>query len=275
MPPPTAPTCGMPSGSPASLETMDVHTLFSKMTDKQRSAWYLKQLGPLDKRLRASAQCNSIPPQLLAVVLLNELADINWTDVWQQRLGMNGSLGIGQIQVSTAVSDGLLDFPGDQRMIHQRALQAYRFQSMLGHPPTLTVADYEKMIRLDLIRTRLTTPQFAIEAAAREIRSLLDRMTKNLGNPWQTRFSFNLTSLSQLSKPEDVYNHIAGLNQREKELNLSEMVVAAYNSPDIIIAKQTSSVTMSDPKVIYRNGMIHGSNSRFIAGQLYDENLFH
>lgn len=271
---PSAPVCGIPSGKPESLETMDFET-FSSMSAKGRRAWCLKHLGPLEKGLRSSAACHSTPPQLLATVLLNELADINFLDVLQQAVKIpRGSLGIAQIQVSTAVSDGLLDFPGDDQLIQQQAIQLRKSLRWTGAGGR-SLDDYKKMVRFALVRERLTIPQFAVEAAAREIRILLDRMTKNLDKPWQQQFSFTLTSLSQLARPEEIYDYIKGDTQKDAEMNLAEMVVAAYNSPDIIIAKQKSSITWGDPKLIYRNGVIHGHNSRFIAGQLYDENLFH
>ena len=131
------------------------------------------------------------------------------------------------------------------------------------------------MFHLSLVRQRLTIPVFAVEAAAREIRIILDKMIKNAANPWQVRFSFRLTSFSQLSTPNDIYNYIDGSNPREKEMNLAEMVVAAYNSPDIVVAQKPSSIDRNDKAFIYRNATIHGANSRSIAAHLFDENLFH
>ncbi len=244
---PTVPTCQPPSGTltPLGLSEMDVRTL-GAMSPQKRLTWYSNQLNKYQSEVRGSAACNMIPQQLLATVILNELADINWMDTWQQSLSTSGSLGIAQIQVSTAKSHGLVTQPGD----------------------TLPLSDAA-------VAKRLTIPQYAIEAAAREIHELIDRMTKNLSNPWQQHFAFTLTAFSQLASPNDIYSYIAGATQRDKELNLSELVVAAYNSPGIIDAKQQASVTPSAPTFIYRNGTIHGGNSRFIARELYDNNLFH
>jgi hypothetical protein len=224
---------------------MDVRTLFSKPL-KERLAWYSSQLSAYQSDLKASAACNGIPQQLLATVILNELADINWQDVWQQRLSNSGSLGISQIQVSTAKAHKLVEFSGDKLPLSDR-----------------TVA------------TRLTIPQYAMEAAAREIRRLLDHAAKNAGNPWPKRFNFTLTSVGALSSPNDIYAHINGTTQRDREENLAEMLVAAYNSPGIFDAKKAASITRSSPGFIYSNGTIHGGNSRHIAGDLYDHNLFH
>jgi hypothetical protein len=269
-------TCGsMPSGSPQGLEKMDVNTLFS-MSAPQQKGWMLKMLGPLQAQVRSRAACHMIPSQLLATVLLNELADINGVDVWQQRLGMNGSLGIAQIQVDTALKHKLLDFPGDAAMIRQQAANALLWHQALNKGISLlTLADFERLIRAELIRQRLTIPEFAVEAAAAEIQQILDRMTQNAGNPWQASFSFTLTSMSQLKQPNDIYNYIAGSTQRDKEMNLGEMVTAAYNSPDIVIAKQQASINPGSSSFIYSNATIHGSNSRHIAARLYDDKLFH
>jgi hypothetical protein len=126
-----------------------------------------------------------------------------------------------------------------------------------------------------LVHRRLSIPQYAIEAAAREIRRLLDRATQRRTNPWQRRFSFSLPRMTQLSQPNDIYNHIAGANQQEKEMNLAEMVAAAYNSPGIIDARQQASITPGSSRFIYRNGTIHGANARMIAGDLHTQRLFH
>lgn len=242
---PIAAACAEPTGTYQGLSEMDVRTLFN-MTLKDRLDWYKKQLGAYAAQVRASASCNGIPPQLVATVILNELGDINWQDVWQQWLGQNGSLGVAQIQVSTAKAHKLVQFPSD----------------------TAPLSD-------STVRQRLTIPQYAIEAAAREVRQILDRMTSKLSNPWQKHFAFTLTSVSSLSQPNDIYNHIHGSSQRQREMNLAEMVVAAYNSPGIVDAQKQASITPGNPGFIYRNGTIHGGNSRFIAGELFDANLFH
>lgn len=276
----TLSACGLPQGSPQArgLQEMDVNT-FARMSPAQRIAWYTQMLVPYDAQVRQSASCNGIPPQLLATVILNELADINWLDVWQQRLGLNGSLGIGQIQVDTAIANRLVEFPGDSQRIQQQSQQAWRMcmQGMAmsrggGICPSITT--YQNILQREMVKHRLTIPEFSIEAAAREVRRLLDQACANLSNPWPSRFNFTLTSVSSLTRATDIYQYIDGANVEAKEQNLAEMVVAAYNSPQILIAQQQSSITPG-PNQIYRNGMIHGANSRFIAAELLRNNLFH
>ncbi len=274
-------TCGPPGGAPQprGLETMDVMTL-SRMSAADRNSWYQRMLLAYRAQISRSAACHGIPSQLLATVILNELADINWTDVWQQRLGMNGSLGIGQIQVTTAERNRLVEFPGDRRRLQQDALTANRLCSLMSTPGMgggmcPTPAEYERMLSREMVRRRLTIPEYAIEAAAREIRRILDEACVNQRRPWVARFGFTLTTMASLTSPADLYNHIAGSSALEREQNLSEMVVAAYNSPQILIAQQQASVTWGSPQQIYRNGMIHGANSRSIAADLHRSRTFH
>lgn len=271
------PICGKPpkGGTSQGLQAMDVRTLFQK-SRSGRSSWYVGKLGAYNKQLGTSAACNLIPKQLLATVILNELADINSLDVWQQRLGLSGSLGIAQIQVDTALKHKLLNFHGDAQAIQADA--ALRQKNCVSYSRSgicMGATRYADRIRRYLVRKRLTIPEFAIEAAAREVRRLLELMTKHPNNPWQQKFGFSLNNFSQITTPNDVYNFMPAPNQSAKEANLAEMVIAAYNSPDVVIAKHQSSIDRNDPKFIYRNATIHGSNGSSIALDLYNMKLFH
>jgi hypothetical protein len=223
---------------------MDVVSL-GKMLSAERAKWYRDKLATYTGQMWNSAACNGIPRQLLATVILNELADIDSNDVWQHKIPfVGGSLGIAQIQIDTAKEHGLVDYPGEKKRSRQQ------------------------------VRERLMIPQYAIEAAAREIRRLLDKACVEHSKPWVRKFSFSLDNMSSLKSPEDIYNHIAGKTQLEKEQNLAEMVAAAYNSPDILVAKLQTSITPKHPKLVYKNGLTHGKNARFIAEDLYRFGLF-
>lgn len=264
----------MPSGTTQTLEEMDVSTLFN-MPLADRLDWYQAKLNPYRSQVYNSATCHKIPPELLATTILNELGDINWQDTWQQTLGLNGSLGIAQIQVDTALAHGLLDFEPDDAMISQRAMTRCRSASLSG---TQCIGDPDRFastIRRNLVYHRLTIPEFAVEAAARRIAQILDQMTQHLTNPWQKNFNFTLSKIDSLSHPKQIYDFIDGRSQSDKEANLAEMVVAAYNSPEIVIAQQQASIDSSSVGFIYANGTIHGSNASFIARELHDSNLFH
>ena len=127
-----------------------------------RSQSYIRKLGKYHKQLQESASANHIPEQLLAAIILNELADIEPRDALQQQTVSHlnsGSLGVAQIQVSTALNNGLLS-------------------------GFLTKRHANTAARL------LAVPQYAIEAAAREIRHLLDVMELDPAASWPASFNF-------------------------------------------------------------------------------------
>ena len=106
----------------------------------QRCAWYRSKLGPYASIINAAARETGIPPQLLAAILLNELADVGMEDVAQdQQMASTGgefrlaldpinrpvlsykpigqqSFGIAQINPATA--------PEAQRRPHRRPGEA-------------------------------------------------------------------------------------------------------------------------------------------------------
>lgn len=126
------------------------------MGGKGRLAWYEKALGRFQNQLQESAGRHGIPEQLLAVVVLNELGDIDYKDVWQMTLKVSsGSLGLAQLEVSTAVQDFLL--------------------------PTVIPEEAARLLRI---------PQWNIEAAAGEIKRLTGQMARNLDKPWQQHFGY-------------------------------------------------------------------------------------
>ena len=246
----TTPPAGLttrPTGTAASVRRMPLGR-FRGMTASDRLKWYESTLGPYAADLRASADANGIPQQLLATVILNELSDISEEDVIQDKLlwWSNGSLGIAQINVGTAIAHDLVTYPGDDT-------------SDSGWRGT--------------VRERLKIPPFAIEAAAREIRHQLGQMARNPGNPWQQRFGFTLPGLP--SRGRDVYRGIAGGSQLEREQNLSYAIVAAYNSPGIVTDPTRANVDDSPTgKPFYVRGIAHGQNSRLIALELFEAGLF-
>ncbi|MBI4650394.1 DUF4157 domain-containing protein [Candidatus Desantisbacteria bacterium] len=260
-------------------ERMDIETL-SHMSDHDRYQWYLSKLGRYQNQIDESAVNNNVPPQLIATVILNELADINLIDVTQQALGMGGSIGIAQIQVDTALRDRLVHRTGDSEALDRQAQDRWEDEILTSMDTHGRVRPRSReSIRTDaerqMVENRLTIPQYAIEAVAREINILLNNMVIRRGNPWQRHFGFNLTDISQLASPNDIYNYINGHNQLSKEYHLAEMITAAYNSPEIINAVRQESIQEGSSGFIYSNARIHGNNSIQIAGDLYVMNLFH
>ena len=78
---------------------------FELMTEEERKSWYETKLSPYEAELNDAALRHNIPSQLIATVILNELADIRFEDVLQESLPISkGSVGIAQIQIATAIS---------------------------------------------------------------------------------------------------------------------------------------------------------------------------
>lgn len=234
-------------------DRMDPDTLFA-MSDPALIEWIVGCLGRFQAQLFESSQAHQIPMQLLAVVILNELGDIGSIDALQDGLSTStGSLGIAQIQVDTAMRDGLVDLaPGAARTGLRRA----------GSSPGVSLSR-EEIERGERLRTAqlLQVPQVAIEAAAREIELLLNRMARNYSRPWQIQHGFTATG----PMGNVIYDHVGGGSEFNRERNLAQMVSGAYNSPDIITARDISH---------FPNATTHGNNAYVLAGELFRFQIF-
>jgi hypothetical protein len=246
------------------LEGMHPKQLMEEMNVSERTAWYVKKLGPYQAQLYESAMKHNVPMQLLAVVILNELGDIGAIDLLQSGWPppTEGSLGIAQIQVSTAMKHRLVDV-GDAE-----ALQAYE-RSYLKSSSDDEAAKLKKGRRFRAAE-QLQVPQVAIEAAAREIEILLGKMGENLDKPWQKLNGFKTPG----PQGDATYQYFSeGVAQRAREGVLAYLVAAAYNSPNIVIT-ETGVVTIEDLEGKFPNAVNHGSNARDLAYELYDAKLF-
>ena len=167
----------LPMREIASSDQMEVATLYGR-DDAGRAAWYAGRLATLQAQLAESAGNRRLPMQLLAAVILNELADINVLDVLQSGpSSFAGSLGIAQIQVDTARRDALVDLPaGSHRTGWARS------GSHAHDVDDPSMVDMGQRLRTGQL---LQVPQVAIEAAAREIEMLITRMAANHTRPWQ------------------------------------------------------------------------------------------
>jgi hypothetical protein len=230
----------------------------ARMSSAARADWYINSLGRYQAQLFESALRHHLPVQLLATIILNELADINLFDVWQSGPAtFGGSLGIAQIQVNTALRDHLVDIsPGDARRGYQR--------SGAFPPASLDAQPSEMGVRLHVAQ-RLQVPAVAIEAAAREVELLLNRMGQNRDRPWQLRHGFRATG----AVGDAIYEQVGDArdSREAREGLLARMVAAAYNSPDVISASDPSAIT-------YPNANIHGDNARARAMELNQQGLF-
>lgn len=221
------------------------YSLMENMKDQPeaRRRWYVQKLGKYHAQLQESAAANRIPTRLLATVILNELADIDPRDKLQQGLISNlssGSVGMAQINIRTALDHGLLK----GFLVRRHANTAARL---------------------------LAVPQYSIEAAAREIRHLLDLMESKPSAPWPARFKF------APPKPEDrdplryyrpgVITVKGNEDQAEREAFFARMVASAYNGGDNFL-------NATDPQQTKPNSWIHGANAQTIARDLSEFNLF-
>jgi hypothetical protein len=245
----------LPMRELSSSDRMDVGTMFGR-DDAGRAQWYAGRLATLQAQLLESARGHNLPMQLLAAVILNELADINRLDVWQGGPSTYaGSLGIAQIQVETARRDRLIDIGPGAHRTGWRLSGGHAHD--IDHPAMVAMGERLRIGQL------LQVPQLAIEAAAREIEILLGRMGANRTRPWQVDHSFNAPG------PEGtaIYTHVgsASASQQTREGLLADAVCGAYNSPDVITAADTTR---------FRNATIHGGNANALAQDLYRFRLF-
>jgi len=213
-----------------------------KLPPEEREQWYKAALEPYEAQLRESAARHHVPVQLLAAVILNELADIDYRDVVQENIKIaNGSVGVAQIQVETAIKDNLIpgvtDAPGD---------------------PT------ENEYRYTVSRA-LKIPQVSIDAASKEIHLVLEAAAKNPEGPWQRTFDYPFFMTRPPDDVQKYYDFVRGGDQGRREVNLAQMIAAGYNSPAIM---KTNDITT------FTNAIPHGINAGKIAEDLFNFGLF-
>jgi len=243
----------LPMREITSSDTMDVATLYGR-DDAGRAAWYAGRLATLQAQLAESAANHRLPMQLLAAVILNELADINMLDVLQSEPStFGGSLGIAQIQVDTARRDALVDLPaGAHRTGWARSgLHAHD----VDDPAMVAMGQRLRTGQL------LQVPQVAIEAAAREIEMLITRMAANHTRPWQVAHAFTATG----PQGDAIYAQVGAGSRQSREGTLADAVCGAYNSPNVITASDTTR---------FSNARIHGANANALAQDLYRFRLY-
>lgn len=261
-----------------SVEAMRPKELFKKSMP-ERVKWYCSKLCAYQDQLFESARRNNVPAQLIAVCILNELADIGEIpDVWQEKLGaMDGSVGPAQMQILTAIKFGHVDVPREVLVNNDNA---NKFQPA----PTLHFMEYSPPPPKDLllrahVAERLKIMQVAIEATARELARLLTRMVEHKTKSWQQQHAFNAPVPKVAPHPEVYFQKgsIRGLTDKERFEQLCELVIAAYNSPDIIFAMNPGRALLfggSSEAPPYLNGRVHGFNGASIGWEVFQEGLF-
>jgi hypothetical protein len=214
----------------------------------RRIEWARLRIGNHMDALGRSAQANRIPPELLAAIILNELADYDLLDIGQERTPSTGSVGIAQINVNTAIQHGLMrGYVSDAEV---RILARTGFIPINRAEGTTD----EQAARQFLTWSKLNDNEIAIEAAAREIDRILDEMSANPNGPWAKFFvagPLDRANIYANVKPSHIGDErtisgerLAALQrrmnpaelQRRRESALAIGVAAAYNTPNILTA---------------------------------------
>ncbi|HEX3036300.1 MAG TPA: hypothetical protein VHT73_14475 [Thermodesulfobacteriota bacterium] len=247
------------------LERMTPDVLRS-LSFVERLKWYENKLSPCKQQLKKSADRHNIPEELLATIILNELSDIDLYDKIQEWVGVGrGSVGIAQIQIDTAIFHKLVDVTGEEIERYQNSSEAA--QSFGDGKPSK-----EEALKI-LVGKKLTQPEIAIEAAAREIRKILENIRNCSNSSWEKNFLTQEIKLASLS-PDQIYNSIRGETQREKSINLARMVAAPYNSTGIECVENPGNPFSPNDGGPFPNPRRRGELAALIAEDLYDGNLF-
>lgn len=260
-----------------SVEAMDADEFFNRWGRAARVKWYCSKLCAYQEQLFESSRRNNVPAQLIAACVLNEMADIKVTDVWQEKLGaIEGSLGPAQMQVRTAVRFGHVDAPRDvlERNAEANSMEQAPIPGDVYMPPPP-----KGIVLRSYVSKRLKIMQVGIEGAARELARLLTLMAENKTKSWQQQHAFNAPAPRMAPHPEVYFqkNSIRGLDDHQRFEQLCEAVIAAYNSPDIVVAMNpgksilATGTSSSGPYVDARN---HGANGATIGEELFLEGLF-
>ncbi len=251
--------------SSVKLETMTPDTLRS-LSFNERLKWYDNRLSPCRQQIKESSARHNIPTILLSTIILNELADINLLDLGQEWVGVEkGSVGIAQIQIDTAIFHKLVDVTDAEIKKYQNSSKAV--QRYGDKKPSTNQA-----LRI-LVGEKLIQPEIAIEAAAREIRKILESIKDCSYSPWREHFISGEIKLKDRN-PDQIYDYVKGRTQKEKKINLARMVAAPYNSSGIECVKNPGNPFSPDDNGPFANPRKRSVSAALIAGDLFDGNLF-
>jgi hypothetical protein len=239
---------------------------FRSHTFTERLDWYKDKLYPCNKEIEESADRNSIPIELLSAIILNELVDINLLDLGQEWFGVRkGSVGIAQIQIDTAIFHKLVDITNEDIIKYQNSTEAA--QRFNGKKPSRNEA-----IRI-ITGKKLAEPETAIEAAAREIRKILENIKACSSSSWTSTFITGELILSK-EDPYQIYDFIRGDSIKEKKINLARMVAAPYNSTGIECVENPGNPFSPDDGGPFANPRKRSELAAFIAEDLFKSNIF-
>lgn len=240
---------------------------FEQMSPEAQQIFAGRMLGPVRAEIVAGARQHSIPPRLLAACLLNELIDYSLVDLGQEFIPNAGSVGIAQINVTTAIRHGLVDLTEEE--IRREEMRAAAQGGGSRDPVAHRRGAIERLTWL-----KLTQPAIAVEAAAREISWILDRANENLGHVWPR---------SLLRGPIDRRDPYATVRMEDpleidpkkvrinKERSLALLVCAAYNTDTILgtdFSLDNPFAPVKDRQAPFYNARNHGVNAYDLVAEM-------
>src|SRR3990172_913933 len=251
--------------SSVKIDLMSPETLRSQNFN-ERPNWDKNKISPCSQELKESADRNNIPTELLSTIILNELADINLLDLGQEWIGVGkGSVGIAQIQIDTAIFHKLVDVTEEDIQKYQNSTEAVqRFGDNKPHK--------NETIKI-ITGKKLTEPAIAIEAAAREIRKILENIKACSSSSWTNNF-LNGEIILTNGDPSQIYEFIKGESLKEKRINLARMVAGPYNSSGIECVENPGNPFSPNDGGPFLNPRRRSESAAFIAEDLFNGNLF-
>lgn len=256
---------GANSCSSVKLEIMSPDTLRS-LDSSDRLRWYKNKVLPCKNEFKKSADRHKIPPELLAAIILNELVDIDLFDLIQEWTGVGkGSVGIAQIQIDTAIFHHLVDVIEDE-------IENYRNSPEAAHRFGKEKPSKEQIRRI-VTGEKLIQPEIAIEAAAREIRKILENIEACSRRRWRDNFLKKEIKLANRN-PDQIYDLLKGETQREKSVNLARMVAAPYNSSGMECVENPGNPFSPNDGGPFANPRKRSESAAFIAEDLFNGDLF-
>ena len=237
----------------------------------ERCQWYTDKLGRFIDDCNTIARQEKIPPRLLATVILNELADIDMTDVVQD----------GQLSETHGDFESFL---GAQGMMLR--LKSIGYQSFgIAQISPRTALKYDAVFVPPSLRSRLTRKneldfyvayrlldrRVSIRAAALIVKGILKEIEERQeASPWVRQFIQSGAHFT-VNKPYAALLPAGRVStptiQLEREKNLAMVVVSIYNSGDIINDSRVPDSGTDRPER-YPNALKHGVNAKGIAEDL-------
>lgn len=247
---------------------MDVDS-FAEMPEAEKCKWIENNIGKHKQTIQNAADRYGVPAWLVSAVLLNELADYNYKDQFQEIIPNRGSVGMAQMNVKTAQKYGLVSV--SEKEIQDHLATIYTPSIDMG------VTDQEQFRQQAIdhvVWRKLNQPEIAIDAAAHRISIIIDEANKNLDKTWpQALLTGPIDKNDPLKnvkmqvpnarKPEDILNY--------KKEGLALFTIAAYNTDTILSSNpKVSNFNLPSPynkrdrakpeEKAFANAINHGNN---------------